>query len=580
MTESPKIVELQQKFEVNPPRYFASLANEYRKAGDFQRAISICGIYLEKLPAHIAGHVVLGQALHAAGRMDEAAESFKTVLALDPENLIALKCMGDIAQSRGDLIVAHDNFRQVLTADPRDHDTNRRLRLVEVAMKVAATEPAQEWIPPRISGEFAQPEMVPAALVEPTPQQDPIHEGEVFKGDLAEAAPDDSPHQSLEVDNLPALEPPAIHEDVPEDDFLGTLMPDSETEHHPSLAEPVALESSEELLAVPDLMDEAGESPAVGDNLQYRTAEFSLPSYGASELESAAEADIMESEAAALMKEAEISPPPPPPVEDEISGLDHPMRTGEFSLSRDTSEWTRELGESPVSSTDEGVSHEVAGVEPAGPFITETVAELYLQQGFTGEALLVYRQLARSKPNDQRIADRITVLEERLADEHAVRQAALDTPAPIELVDVAEPSPEPIHIPYVPEASQHNERRPDFEEFDRGWAAAPVSVPLGPENEDWFAAVDVAPARPRQTVEEFFAVLGRAKPEIRRKPDRMRVTADEIGAAAEITAGFGAFGIEARHPAPRPMPESRSADPNPKDDVLRFRAWLDGLSDS
>ena len=49
--------------------------------------------------------------------------------------------------------------------------------------------------------------------------------------------------------------------------------------------------------------------------------------------------------------------------------------------------------------------------EPAPPFVTETMAELYLQQGFKDEALDVYRQLSAAYPDDEKLKDRIRKLE-------------------------------------------------------------------------------------------------------------------------------------------------------------------------
>ena len=566
MPESPRIVELQQKFEDNPRRYFASLANEYRKAGDAQRAISICGIYLEKQPGHIAGQVVLGQALHAAGRIDEAGEVFRTVLTLDPENLIALKCLADIAEAKGDLQQAHENFRKVLTADPRDHDTNRKLKNVEKELKLAAAGTVDDWIPPR-SDEFSvvteDSVSVPEEIGSSVPPAEYSAQESHGVGDLPPAAPDDSPHQSMEVEDLPALEAPAVHEDLPEDDSVDTLLPSTEAEHHPTIAEPVALESAEETLAVPDLLKEAGEVsiPAFvqeDDEFQYRTAEFSLPKLGAKEVEAVATSTEMESEAEALLDEGEI-PPPPPPEEGVSFQFDHAMRTGEYSLSRDTDEWNRESAE-PASFAAEDVQDAGSEVEPAGPFITETVAELYLQQGFTGEALLVYRQLARSKPNDQRISDRIAELEGRLADEHAARQAAFETTPPLEAS--TEPAREITWEPAIVQAVQ-----------------APAGSPApADDDDDWFGVPDVAPVRTRQTVKDFFAVLGRARADVRKNPERVRVSAADIRAAADVTAGFGVFGTETRQPKPiAPPPQSES---EMQDDVRRFRSWLDGLSES
>ncbi|MBW7934858.1 MAG: hypothetical protein H3C62_14865, partial [Gemmatimonadaceae bacterium] len=48
---------------------------------------------------------------------------------------------------------------------------------------------------------------------------------------------------------------------------------------------------------------------------------------------------------------------------------------------------------------------------PPSPFVTETMAELYLQQGFRDEALEVYRQLLAQNPDDVGLAERVKHLE-------------------------------------------------------------------------------------------------------------------------------------------------------------------------
>ena len=61
MAYSARIDELEKKFSENARRYFAPLANEYRKAGDLDRAIEICRAHLPQQPGHMSGHIVFGQ---------------------------------------------------------------------------------------------------------------------------------------------------------------------------------------------------------------------------------------------------------------------------------------------------------------------------------------------------------------------------------------------------------------------------------------------------------------------------------------------------------------------------------------
>jgi hypothetical protein len=54
MSTAARIDELRKKFEENPRRYFAPLANEYRKAGDLSQAIALCREHLPKQPGHMS----------------------------------------------------------------------------------------------------------------------------------------------------------------------------------------------------------------------------------------------------------------------------------------------------------------------------------------------------------------------------------------------------------------------------------------------------------------------------------------------------------------------------------------------
>ena len=142
MASSARIEELEKKFNENPRRYFAPLANEYRKAGDVQQAIAICRTYVPQQPGHMSGHIVFGQALFEAGDHDEARGVFEAALGLDPENLIALRHLGDIAREHGEIDAARSWYQRVLNADPRNDDVAALLTSVEADQAAAADEPA------------------------------------------------------------------------------------------------------------------------------------------------------------------------------------------------------------------------------------------------------------------------------------------------------------------------------------------------------------------------------------------------------------------------------------------------------
>jgi hypothetical protein len=66
------------------------------------------------------------------------------------------------------------------------------------------------------------------------------------------------------------------------------------------------------------------------------------------------------------------------------------------------------IGREPTDATLDA-SAEIGATPP--PFVTETMAELYLQQGFRDEALDVYRQLLAQDPGDTGLAERVRHLE-------------------------------------------------------------------------------------------------------------------------------------------------------------------------
>src|SRR5437867_2795038 len=169
MATTARIDELRKKFEENPRRYFAPLANEHRKAGEVEQAIAICREYLPQQPGHMSGHIVYGQALYEARQFEEAKTVFETALSLDPENLIALRHLGDIALIVGDTDGARGWYKRVLEADPRNEEIQAQLATLDKA--VAASAPTPPAASPAIvtPTPSSAPTVVQAAVPRPSP---------------------------------------------------------------------------------------------------------------------------------------------------------------------------------------------------------------------------------------------------------------------------------------------------------------------------------------------------------------------------------------------------------------------------
>ena len=233
------------------------------------------------------------------------------------------------------------------------------------------------------------------------------------------------------------------------------------------------------------------------------------------------------------------------------------------------------------------VTEPVSAAEPARaaePFVNETMAQLYLQQGYRQLALSVYRQLSASRPQDQSLRDRIAEIE--AAD-------AADHPGEAPMMRRDEPS---IDSPPSSPPSR-----------DRDSIEAPTRDEPRAEPES------IAAREP--SIREFFATLGRRRPPRAtgtsgiRSPNRAPEPGPSLGnpapgasldsvfagatvspsdarAASRLAGAFsgttGATGATRTPPTP-PMPTPRVNPRVPQaqeseEDVAKFRAWLDGLT--
>jgi len=147
MGENPRIEELKRRVQVDPASIaFAALAEEYRRAGRFEEAISTCQAGLQRHPAYLSAHVTLGRALLETGQFDEARAELEHVLRAAPENLAAIRGLAEIHDRRGELPEALEHYRSALHVAKNDPELEATVE--ELSKRVAPPEPAQEPAPP------------------------------------------------------------------------------------------------------------------------------------------------------------------------------------------------------------------------------------------------------------------------------------------------------------------------------------------------------------------------------------------------------------------------------------------------
>jgi tetratricopeptide (TPR) repeat protein len=276
----------------------------------------------------MSGHIVLGKALYEGGELDEARQTFETALGLDPENLIALRHLGDIARQQGDAYGARQWYQRVLDADPRNEEIAAQVQALD---EMPATQAFNAGSSQGPSDQPLPPDLASAP--------DTLGESTVPDGTLP-----------------PALEPSAIA-------YLA---------EEPTLEVP-AFRAPDQVLDIDMSALDMG-APAARGPADARAAK--------------------------------------PPAASNVAN-DIGLESMEFvAPSRDDRGARAEGLERPEYDFDPHVvDGDVRGETTPAAFVTETMAELYLQQGFADEALAVYRQLLEASPGDANLRARVQQLE-------------------------------------------------------------------------------------------------------------------------------------------------------------------------
>ena len=137
MADDARIEDLRRRLRKDPASIaFAQLAEELRRGGHFQDAVTVCRTGLAIYPKYLSARVTLGKALLELDRLDEAQHEFEKVHATAPDAIVAIRALADI-RSR------------------RDSTGTERGGHVEPPAEVAAAPPASQPASPRVDQEAA-----------------------------------------------------------------------------------------------------------------------------------------------------------------------------------------------------------------------------------------------------------------------------------------------------------------------------------------------------------------------------------------------------------------------------------------
>ena len=127
-----EIDKLRLRVEKDPhSRLFLPLAEEYRKSGMLDEAISVILRGLEHQPGYTSARVALGRIYLEKNMINEAKGEFEAVVNAIPDNLFAHRKLADIYREQGEFEKASAEYKSVIKLNPLDEDAKQCLSEIE-----------------------------------------------------------------------------------------------------------------------------------------------------------------------------------------------------------------------------------------------------------------------------------------------------------------------------------------------------------------------------------------------------------------------------------------------------------------
>ncbi|MCP4703125.1 MAG: hypothetical protein GY865_00825 [candidate division Zixibacteria bacterium] len=141
--------------ELSAKGYWPAKAKEYLDNKKYSKAVELCISRLKDDPKILSGRIVLAQALYHSNQLNEAESQFYRILQVDPNNILALKYLGDLKFRAGDNIVAFSFYERVLKLDEytrglkssienKDSDRTKEITLLTFRKKGETIEKTRE----------------------------------------------------------------------------------------------------------------------------------------------------------------------------------------------------------------------------------------------------------------------------------------------------------------------------------------------------------------------------------------------------------------------------------------------------
>jgi tetratricopeptide (TPR) repeat protein len=393
--ETSEIVKLTERISKDPKsKLFVPLAEEYKKAGDIEMAIHVLSEGLKNNPTYVTARSLLGRFLLETGDLEAARKELEEVVKAIPDNLLAQRKLGDlyILQERRDDALQH--YKIALSLNPGDAEFASLISDVEAGVDVRSrlqqqkTKPAtaavsrQQPKPPMVNP--AQPVTTSPAITPPEPEQPAPSVSKIRPEQIqprATALPAEKAPKAAEQKAKPASEVTGAlsgseERAAPERGKIPAEAAEQPAVEQKPVKEAVAIktEEPEEILVVEQLEEEQPVAVIPPSDLEVFAEKIA--------------AEMPEVTAEDQAGAVTVAPEP-------VLAVPEPVKEPEPALP---------AAESPIQPL---VPESERASDQADDFTTDTLAELYIAQGFYEKAISIYERMLADKPDSKGLKDKL-----------------------------------------------------------------------------------------------------------------------------------------------------------------------------
>jgi tetratricopeptide (TPR) repeat protein len=369
-----EITKLTERIAKDPKsKLFVPLAEEYKKSGDIEMAIQVLTDGLRSNPGYVTARSFLGRLLLDKGDLTGAQNELEEVIKAIPDNLLAQRKLGDLYVLQGRGSDALQRYKAAYTLNPADKELPSLLADLEAGRDISARIPSpKSAVPPSVR----QPS--PAAALQTQAKSAPAITAKPA------ASPPAPPTAALR--NVPPVAPASPKKEVAPVAAAETV---AAVEIQPAPTAPPA----------PVTRDEA---EVIEDIVEIELLEHPAPAAPANEIK-----------VPDLDNAAKEQPDPDATVAEtsEMPAFDLseiPTMTSTDAEDLTALAWGTETF--AVLETNIPAETVAAGDESGDDLNTNTLAELYISQGFYDKAIEIYEGMLGERPENKALQQKIETL--------------------------------------------------------------------------------------------------------------------------------------------------------------------------